>query len=75
VLQTFATASKESPESVAAAAAISVLRADRKPVDDFKNLRAEVTDLEKANRTLRKDLDELKKKTEAQKPVPKPTKK
>jgi HEAT repeat protein len=74
-LQTFATASKESREQAAAEQAVAALRADRKPVDDFKNLRAEVTDLEKANRTLRKDLDDLKKKTEAQKPVPKPAKK
>ncbi len=70
-LQTFANASKESPESVAAAAAITVLRADRKPVDDFKNLRSELTDLQKANRTLRKDLDDLKKKSEAKKPTKK----
>ena len=41
------------------------LRASRKPVDDFKNLRQEVLDLQKENRELRKDMDDLKKKFEA----------
>ena len=45
---------------------MAALRADRKPVDDFKNLRTEVTDLEKANRNLRQDLDDLKKRLDAQ---------
>ena len=44
---------------------MSALRAARKPVDDFKNLRQEVLNLQKANRDLRKDLDDLKKKVEA----------
>jgi len=66
VLTTFTMASKESPEHTAADAAVTTLRADRKPVDDFKNLRTEVMDLEKANRNLRKELDELKKKVDAQ---------
>jgi chaperonin cofactor prefoldin len=30
-------------------------------VDDFKNLRGEVMNLEKANRDLKKELDDLKK--------------
>jgi aminopeptidase N len=66
VLQTFATASKDSPERAAAERAISDLRAGRKPVDDFKNLRQEVLELQKANRELRKEIDTLKKTTEAQ---------
>jgi hypothetical protein len=34
-------------------------------VDDFKNLRQEILELQKANRELRKELDTLKKTTEA----------
>lgn len=64
VLETFATAAKDSRERTAATKAITDLRAGRKPVDDFKNLRQEVTDLQKTGRELRKELDELKKKTE-----------
>ncbi len=70
VLETFASASKESPERAAAERAVSDLRTDRKPVDDFKELRSEVMDLQKANRALRKDLDDLKKKTEARDGTP-----
>jgi aminopeptidase N len=65
VLQTFASASKETPERSAAERAITDLRAGRKPVDDFKNLRQEVIELQKANREMRKELDTLKKTTEA----------
>ncbi|HWW02179.1 MAG TPA: M1 family aminopeptidase [Candidatus Acidoferrum sp.] len=65
VLEKFATASKASPERAAAERAVADLRALRKPVDDFKNLRQEVLDLEKANRDLRKELDDLKKKFDA----------
>ena len=69
VLEPFATASRASKEQAAAEQAVAALRAGRKPVDDFKNLRTEVTDLQKANQSLRKDLDELKKKVEARKPA------
>jgi hypothetical protein len=34
---------------------VAVLRAGRKPVDDFKNLRHEVLGLQKANRDLRQE--------------------
>src|ERR1041385_4614836 len=61
-LEKLATAAKESPERTAAEKALADLRAARKPVDDFKNLRSEVLDLQKQNRELRKELDELKKK-------------
>jgi aminopeptidase N len=64
-LETFAQAAKETPTRTAAEQAVASLRAGRKPVDDFKNLRQEVLDLEKANRELRKELDDLKKKLEA----------
>ncbi len=65
VLETFASASRETPERTAAERAISDLRAGRKPVDDFKNLRQEVLELQKSNRELRKELDTLKRTTEA----------
>jgi aminopeptidase N len=70
VLEKFATASTTSPEQAAAERAVTSLRAGRKPVDDFKNLRQEVLDLEKENRELRKDVDDLKKKIEAGRPAP-----
>jgi aminopeptidase N len=69
VLEKFTTAAKESRERTAAERAITDLRAARKPTDDFKNLRQEVLDLEKANRDLRKELDELKKQVNS-KPAP-----
>jgi aminopeptidase N len=65
VLQTFANAAKPAPQQAAAEKAVADLRAGRKPVDDFKNLRQEVLDLEKANREQRKELDALKKQLEA----------
>jgi len=65
VLETFASASRKSPERTAAEQSLAELRTARKPVDDFKNLRQEVMDLEKANRELRKDLDDLKKRVGA----------
>jgi aminopeptidase N len=64
-VQKFSTASKASPERGAAERAAMSLRAARKPVDDFKNLRQEVLDLQSANRELRKEIDDLKKKVEA----------
>lgn len=65
VLEGFANAGRISPESMAAERAILALRAGRKPVDDFKNLRQEVLDLEKANRDLRKEMDDLKRRLDA----------
>src|SRR5947199_305907 len=64
-LEKSATAARDSPERAAAERALADLRAARKPVDDFKNLRQEVLDLEKANRDLRKELDTLKRKVDA----------
>jgi len=77
VLQIFANAAKGAPGQPAAERAVAELHAGRKPVDDFKNLRREVLDLQKANRDLRKDLDDLKKKLEAapSNPPPPPKKK
>ena len=45
--------------------AIEKLRAGRKPVDDFKNLRREVTSLKQSNSKLTKELDDIKKRFEA----------
>jgi aminopeptidase N len=70
VLEKFATASKTSPERATAERAVASLRAARKPADDFKNLRQEVLDLQKENRELRKDMDDLKKNVEAGRPAP-----
>jgi aminopeptidase N len=59
-LETFTTASQDSRQRRAAETALTELRAGRKPVDDFKNLRQEVLELQKDSRELRKELDELK---------------
>jgi aminopeptidase N len=74
-LQTFATAAKGAPAQTAAERAVAQLRAGRKPVDDFKDLRQEVLDLQKANRDLRKELDDLKKRLAAAPSNPPPPKK
>jgi aminopeptidase N len=65
VVEKFAVGPKDSPQRQAAEKAVELLRVARKPADDFKNLRQEVLDLQKTDRELRKDLDELKKKFEA----------
>jgi aminopeptidase N len=65
VLTTFTLATGESLERGSAERAIADLRAGRKPIDDYKNLRQDVLELQKANRELRKEMDDLKKITEA----------
>jgi len=69
LLQTFASASKTIPEQPAAETAIATIRAARRPADNLKELRDTVLDLQKENRQMRKDLDDLQKKLEA-KPIP-----
>ena len=64
-LEKFASGAKAGPERSAAERAVASLRAGRKPVDDFKNLRQEVLDLQRDNREMRKELDEIKKKAES----------
>jgi aminopeptidase N len=59
-LEKFANGSSETRQRVPAERAVEALRAGRRPTDDFKNLRSEVMALERANRDLRKDLDDLK---------------
>jgi aminopeptidase N len=70
VLQRFAGAAKATPQRATAERALAELRGGRKPVDDFKNLRQEVVDLEKANRDLKRELDDLKKKVDARQAAP-----
>lgn len=62
VLETFAHAAKDSPERQAAERAIASLRAAKKPVDDFRELRNEVMGLQKENRDLKREFEELRKK-------------
>jgi HEAT repeat protein len=70
VLEKVATASKTSPQRAAAERAAASLRAGRTPVDDFKNLRQDVLDLQKESRELRKEIDDLKKRIEASHSAP-----
>ena len=69
-LQPFAAAAEDTPQRAAATRSLEQLRAGRKPVDDFKNLRQEVLELQKANRQLKTELDDLKKQIEARPPGP-----
>ena len=64
-LQKFAQGREGSPEKEKAEKAIEKLRAGRKPVDDFKNLRKEVNALKQANESLGKELDDLRKRFDA----------
>ncbi|HSH95324.1 MAG TPA: HEAT repeat domain-containing protein, partial [Roseimicrobium sp.] len=70
VLETFVAMPRESRERTAAEQAVAKLRGDRKPGDDLKALRQEVTDLQKSNRDLKKEVEGLKKKTEAKDAAP-----
>ena len=65
VLDKFTGAAEGDPARKAAEQAIEKLRAGRKPVDDFKNLRQEVTSLKQSNSKLTKELDDLKKRFDA----------
>jgi aminopeptidase N len=68
-LETFASAGKQSPDQKAAEDAIRAIRATRRPIDDLKQLRNEVLDLQKENRDLKNEFDALKKKLEAGTPA------
>ena len=50
-----------SASKIKAEKAIEKLRSGRKPVDDFKNLRKELSDLKKSNESLEKKIEELRK--------------
>jgi aminopeptidase N len=59
-LQKLAGTAGHPPDARAAEQAAGTLRAGRRPVDDFKNLRDEVLELQRSSRELRQQLDELK---------------
>ena len=65
VLQTFANASKETPERDAAEKSLEKIRAARKPTDNLKELRDVVLELQKQNRETKKEIEKLKKEREA----------
>jgi aminopeptidase N len=65
VLEKFTGAAEDDPARKAAEQAVEKLRAGRKPVDDFKNLRRELTSLKQSNSKLTKELDDLKKRFDA----------
>ena len=65
VLDKFTGAAEDDPARKAAAQAIEKLRAARKPADDYKNLRKEVTSLKNSNSQLVKELGDLKKRFDA----------
>ena len=64
-LETLTVVPKESPLRTAADRAIANLRDARKPSAEVGTLRNDVLSLQRENRDLRKDLDDLKKKLEA----------
>ncbi|MCL5099302.1 MAG: hypothetical protein M1608_17555, partial [Candidatus Omnitrophica bacterium] len=66
VLQTFASAAKDSPERKAAESALAAVQAAQKPADELKYLRDEVLNLQKTSRELREEIQTLKKQFEAE---------
>ncbi|MFA6563709.1 MAG: hypothetical protein WCV00_17530, partial [Verrucomicrobiia bacterium] len=65
LLETFASASKETAQQKEAEKAIAALRAVNKPSDNLKDLRQEMLDVKKENQRLSKELAEVKKKLDA----------
>ena len=68
-LQTFATARKASPQRGAAEAAIRQLRERKPPAAEVGTLRDEVMELQRANRAIKQEFEDLKKQLEAAKPA------
>ncbi len=64
-LERFTYGDEDSPLRTAADKAVAALREERKPAVEFRAMRKEVLDLQRANRDLRKELDDLKKQVEA----------
>ena len=60
-LEKVASGREDSASKIKAEKAIEKLRSGRKPVDDFKNLRKELSDLKKSNESLEKKIEELRK--------------
>jgi aminopeptidase N len=65
VLEKFTNEGKESPERSAAEKALASLRDSKKPSVELGTVRNEVLTLQRENRELRKEFDDLKKKVEA----------
>jgi len=65
LLETFASAAKETPQQKEAEKAIAALRAVNKPADNLKALRQEVLDLQKKLRDQSKEIETLKKRLDA----------
>jgi aminopeptidase N len=63
-LETFTRATKDSPERSAAEGAVSQLRESHPTAPELNRLRSEVLELQKENRQLRHEFDDLKKKLE-----------
>jgi aminopeptidase N len=82
LLQTFAASAKDTPQQKQAEWSIISLRSVNKPNDNLQDLRQEVLDLQKSNRDIKKDFDDLKarltaveaKKKSEKKPAPAKTK-
>jgi aminopeptidase N len=68
LLEKFTGAAKESPERTAAERSLNTLRDTKKPSAEMGGLRNEVLNLQKENRDLHKEFDDLKKKVEAAMP-------
>ena len=64
-LETYTTATADTPEHKAASAALNKIRAARKAPEELSTLRQEFLDLQKTTRDLRKELDSLKKRLDA----------
>ena len=75
VLEKFTGGAENDPARKAAEQAIEKMRAARKPADDYKNLRKEVTSLKQANSKLTKELVDLKKRFDAALPEKKESEK
>jgi HEAT repeat protein len=65
VLEKFASAGKGTPERAAAERALTAVRESRRPSADLGGIRNDLMNLQRENRELRKDLDDLKKRLEA----------
>lgn len=68
ILETFASAAKDSPERSAAEKAIEQIQAARRPADNLAELRSTILELKKQNTQTRQELDTLRKQFEAANP-------
>ena len=64
-LEPFAAGATDAPETKPAEAALTRLRAERKPADTTRDLRRELDTLKKDSEAMRKELDSLKSQTNA----------